>query len=385
MYRREFMRFVGSSLLATTAFSSPLTAQPYTSLFSPARNLGDSVAGLFGIGHPDQEINEAYFEQILGNQERIISALGSIASSIQSAAGILKLIPYQTNEIDEAIRANKLFIKSQGLLTAIADAMANGVDPQDQAFVDAFANLVEDTDDSTASYLSAITSLGQSHDLCVSVRPLWNAVQSVRDAGRVTVALSPGHSALLKEAARRISDTCSRILEGSAAPAAPFGLFKSRYDEQLTSLNQAAQILTSYRAREIVDIDYFKFSPSGGFYLGSGESVMNGSVHRTNTGPVLDCDFTMTPVLTDPEFCQVIEGIIGRHEAPATMTRTRLSSSLDSERLFSLTLTPQRNGTVINTHIENLNTQAAQFYHYFAVEAVLKEVVSEIETAIGDW
>lgn len=386
MNRRDFILLTSGSLLTMAAIPPPSAAQPFTSLFSPARDLGDFIAGLLGVGHPDREIDEIYFNQIISNQERIIHALGHIASSIEHTAKILDLIPYQTNEIEETIRAIRVFIKSQGLLTAISDALTTGTPPTDQAFIDAFTRLVEDVDDSTASYLSAIATLGQSHDLCVSVRPLWNAVQSARDAGRVTQALSPGHSALLKESARRILDICDDILDGSSASPTKFGVFRTRYTDQLRLLDSAAQTLTDYRTPGGANVHFFEFQPEPGFYFGKGPDVLHGSTHMIVTDQVMDCGPFMNrraefSIETGPD-CKMVEAVLWESNVPATLTRTRLSPTIGSDRIFSLSINPQRDGAVINSYIEIFNSHAAQFYHYSAVEQIIMDVKSEIEEKI---
>lgn len=356
-----------------------------SSVFSKATSLGIPISDLLGIGHPDGAVDEEFFNQILDNQRRIITSISRIASALNSFADILDLIPYKTAEIEENLRATSIFIRSQGLLTTVGNAIAEGTDLNDKAFVSAYEKLVDEVDAVTARYVTAVNILGQSHDLCVAIRPIWNAIQSIRDTGKIIGAATPGFEGRLLTAAIRVREIALLIADGSAPPGlSKFGIFREKFEPQKKLFDESKQPIEKFIFRKEIGQPFYIFKIRKGFMSGVGGAHIDGVSKTILT--------EMMPVCIggvwgkDGELvCPIKEVIVQDSEIPATMSRALFTQKPGMEGVFKLTMEPMHKESPLYHEVEKFNDEASKFSHYAAVETLLREVIGEINLRTDKW
>lgn len=351
-------------------------------------SLGGEIESLLGLKHPssdDKAFNKEYFDRILDNQEKIISAISEVAKSVQIWADILELIPYKTLETDQTLRANTVFTQSQGLLISISDAITKGENTKDIAFQNGYKNLVDTIDSATARYLSVVSELGQSHDICVSARPLWNAIQSVRDAGTITESATTGYQSRLKTMALRVRDTASTILGGAAPLGDPnLGVFLDRYKKRDAEVKKAAKALASFKPKAVNGKKYYSFQISRDFLAGKGDNKLTGQLKFFEKYMTSDCrsgfwgpdgELVCTPPYEKTR----------KSDQAAAILRSPFSQKPGMEGVFAIIIEPYEATTTFASLVEDFNAKSGHFYHYFSANMLLEEVVMEIQDSLSTW
>ncbi|MEM7683222.1 MAG: hypothetical protein AAF293_00255 [Pseudomonadota bacterium] len=149
---------------------------------------------------------QAYMEQILSNQEQIISSLKDLSTQMEIVAELVAFTPAATVSLDEDIEASAVL--SDFLLSYQGARDADEVGPEDLA---AFRAARERMRRTASRHRSIADEIGHSYDLVASADTLVTAISTLVAIAKVSGYTSEDHKNQLKVVAGNVRQTLDAL------------------------------------------------------------------------------------------------------------------------------------------------------------------------------